>query len=355
VSRTRIKLNRFFGSLGRFGTGLSFFSGIVSSKLFVYISEGVVVANIICVFVSNILDVQPDQYVHPLLGFDASLQVCHSLSSSSSRSSCHGQMVLDIIELTFFLFYSLELILRWLAKGLQWVMDPWIITDSAIVFLATASYVITFSFESNAIDPSISGAFRMLRVIRIIRLFRMSESLNAFVVTVSSIIPGVMSFLCLVLIFVNCYAGLGMLIFQCIDVNPEKALSNNVADFDTMTGSFIVLFQVLVTADWDSYLWQIRLTQPRYFAGSAVYFLSFYIFIVLLLTNILVSLIIESYGVNLEIISSGLSSDGVHAQDEGQLLMRYMTRGFLTMLHYTRTLCINTHDVMHYSGTINLK
>ncbi len=202
-------------------------------------------------------------------------------------------------------------------------MDPWIIFDTAIVFVATASYVVLFLFQSNAIDPSISVVFRMMRIIRIVRLFRMSPNLNAFIVTISSIIPGVLSFLCLVLIFVNCYAGLGMLIFQCIDVNPDAALSNNVADFDTMTGSFIVLFQVLVTADWDSYLWQIRILNPSYFAGSAVYFLSFYIFIVLLLTNILVSLIIESYGVNLEIIRSGLVNEAVHTQDEGMLLMRY--------------------------------
>ena len=322
ISLTRIKLNRFFSSLGRLGTGLSFFNDIISSKVFVYIAEGVVVANILSVFVSNVLDVPPPNYVHPMLKHDESLFICQSLESTASKNSCRGQIALDIIEFSFFLFYSLELILRWFAKGFQWVMDPWIIFDTAIVFVATASYVILFLFESNAIDPSISVVFRMMRIIRIVRLFRMSPNLNAFIVTISSIIPGVLSFLALVLKFVNCYAGLGMLVFQCIDVNPDSALSNNVADFDTMTGSFIVLFQILVTADWDSYLWQIRSLQPDYFAGSAVYFLSFYTFIVLLLTNILVSLIIESYGVNLEIIRSGLVNDAVQAQDEGMLLMR---------------------------------
>jgi hypothetical protein len=113
-----------------------------------------------------------------------------------------------------------------------------------------------------------------------------------------------------------------MLIFQCIDVNPDLSILNNVADFDTMTGSFIVLFQVLVTADWDSFLWQIRLVKPSYFPGGAAYFLSFYTFVVVLLTNILVSLIIESYGVNLDIIRSGLVNDAVQAQDEGMLMMR---------------------------------
>jgi hypothetical protein len=315
-------LNRFFSSLGRLGTGSSFFSDIISSKYFVIIAEGVVVANILSVFVSNVLDVPPENYVHPVLNIAASTRVCQTLNSELERNSCQGQVVLDIVEFSFFIFYSLELILRWFAKGLRWIMDPWIIFDSAIVFLATASYMVLIFFDSNAIDPSISVMFRMLRIIRIIRLFRMSPNLNAFIVTISSIIPGVLSFLCVVLIFVNCYAGLGMLIFQCMDVNPEKSLSNNVADFDTMTGSFIVLFQVLVTADWDSYLWQIRSITPSYFVGAAVYFLSFYIFIVLLLTNILVSLIIESYGVNLEIISSGLVNDVVQAQDEGMLLMR---------------------------------
>ena len=47
VSLTRIKLMRFFTSLGRFGTGLSFFNDIITSKYFVYVSEGVVVANIL--------------------------------------------------------------------------------------------------------------------------------------------------------------------------------------------------------------------------------------------------------------------------------------------------------------------
>jgi hypothetical protein len=322
VSLTRIKLMRFFTSLGRFGTGLSFFNDFITSKYFVYVSEGVVVANILVVFVSNVLDAPPENYVHPMLGYDSSSRLCQSLASQESKSSCQGQIVLDIIEFSFFLFYSLELILRWLAKGLQWIIDPWILFDSVIVFLATASYIILISFESNAIDPSISVVFRMLRIVRIIRLFKMSPNLNAFIVTISSIIPGVLSFLCLVLIFVNSFAGLGMLIFQCIDVNPEVSISNNVADFDTMTGSFIVLFQVLVTADWDSFLWQIRLIKPNYFVGGAVYFLSFYIFVVLLLTNILVSLIIESYGVNMDIIRSGLVNDVVQTQDEGLLLMR---------------------------------
>jgi hypothetical protein len=315
-------LKRFFASLGGWGTGSSFFNDIISSKSFVYIAEGIVVANILSVFVSNVLDVAPQNYVHPLLGYNDSLLVCQSLASAESQHSCRGQIALDIIEFAFFMFYSMELILRWLAKGFQWIMDPWVIFDTAIVFVATASYIILFLLQSNAIDPSISVVFRMMRIIRIVRLFRMSPNLNAFIVTITSIIPGVLSFLGLVLIFVNCYAGLGMLIFQCIDVNPDVALSNNVADFDTVTGSFIVLFQVLVTADWDSYLWQIRSMKPSYFAGSAVYFLSFYTFIVLLLTNILVSLIIESYGVNLEIIRSGLVNDSVRTKDEGMLLMR---------------------------------
>jgi hypothetical protein len=322
VSLTRIKLTRLFSSLGRIGTGLSFFCDVITSKYFVFISEGVVVANILVVFVSNVLDVPPENYAHPMLGFDSSLKLCQSLLSGNSRDSCQGQVVLDLIEFSFFLFYSLELILRWLAKGMQWILDPWIIFDSAIVLLATASYIVLFSFESNAIDPSISVVFRMLRVVRIIRLFKMSRNLNAFIVTISSIIPGVFSFLCLVLIFVNCFAGLGMLIFQCIDVNPDLQIVNNAADFDTMTGAFMVLFQVLVTADWDSFIWQIRFVTPSYFVGGAVYFLVFYIFVVLLLTNILVSLIIESYGVNLEIIGSGLVNDAVQTQDEGMLLMR---------------------------------
>jgi hypothetical protein len=322
VSPTRIKLLRFFESLGRFGTGLSFFNSIISSKYFVFIAEGVVVANILSVFVSNILESQPDNYKHPLQGYAASMSVCASISGETSSHSCQGQIILDIIEFVFFSFYSLELILRWLAKGLQWIMDPWIIFDTAIVFLATASYIISFADSSTAIDPSISVVFRMLRIIRIVRLFRMSRNLNAFIKTISSIIPGVLSFLCLVLIFVYCYAGLGMLIFQCIDTNQDATIVNNAVDFDTMTGAFIVLFQILTTADWDSFLWQIRSVRPGFFAGSAVYFLSFYIFIVLLLTNILVSLIIESYGVNLEIIQSGLVSDAVQAKDEGQLLMR---------------------------------
>jgi hypothetical protein len=301
---------------------MAYISNIVSSQYFVYISEGIVVANILVVFVSNVLDPQPENYQHPLLDFNRSLKICESLESKEARFSCQGQIVVDVIEFSFFLFYSLELILRWLAKGMQWIMDPWIIFDSAIVLLATASYLVLIAYESNAIDPSISVVFRMLRIVRIIRLFKMSPNLNAFVVTISSIIPGVLSFLGLVLIFVNCYAGLGMLIFQCIDVNPDLSILNNVADFDTMTGSFIVLFQVLVTADWDSFLWQIRLVKPSYFPGGAAYFLSFYTFVVVLLTNILVSLIIESYGVNLDIIRSGLVNDAVQAQDEGMLMMR---------------------------------
>ena len=322
VSPIRIKLTRFFESLGRFGTGTAFFNNIITSKYFIYVAEGVVVANILSVFVSNILDAQPDNYQHPIQGYAASMSICKSIASQSSSSSCQGQVILDIIEFIFFTFYSMELILRWFAKGLQWIMDPWIMFDSAIVFLATASYIISFASTSSAIDPSISVVFRMLRIVRIVRLFRMSRNLNAFIKTISSIVPGVLSFLCLVLIFVNCYAGLGMLIFQCTDTNQDATFVNNVVDFDTMTGAFIVLFQILSTSDWDSFLWQIRAVKPEIFAGSAVYFLSFYIFIVLLLTNILVSLIIESYGVNLEIIQSGLISDAVQVKDEGQLLMR---------------------------------
>jgi len=104
VSLTRIKLMRFFTSLGRFGTGLSFFNDIITSKYFVYVSEGVVVANILVVFVSNVLDVPPENYVHPMLGYDLSSRLCQSLASQESKSSCQGQIVLDIIEFSFFLF-----------------------------------------------------------------------------------------------------------------------------------------------------------------------------------------------------------------------------------------------------------
>lgn len=86
---------------------------------------------------------------------------------------------------------------------------------------------------------------------------------------------------------------------QCHQVggnyNPDN-VNGTPINFDSMTGSVLALFQITVVDNWDDFIWSSQNSPSLPVAPLySFYFLAFFLILVLVITNVLTSSIIEAY------------------------------------------------------------
>jgi voltage-gated sodium channel len=180
------------------------------------------------------------------------------------------------------LYFLAEITIRAFSLNLNrkskdyWNEMFWFVFDAAIVFFSLFGYLL-FYFD----HPEAISLLRLFRISRLFRLFEISTSLKMIEKKIIAVVPTVLTFASLLFLIVLVYAVLGMHFFkrQVFDTISFADLYSSIKSlFIAITNSYSS-----VLADVTAHCNYI----PHVFIDF--YFISFYVFSVLVTLNIFVS------------------------------------------------------------------
>jgi hypothetical protein len=239
-------------------------------------------------------------------GIKASEQVSSSLKhelfsydcvSDKYASSCRQAQAVEIIDFSFFIIYCAELLLSLASYGLSALFMPWIFFNFSLISFSGIFYVLAYlGFEVSSVYVSV---FRLVNLVRVLRLFELSLNFKALLFSVRGSLRGFSSFIIFSVSTVFSWAFIALLMLQCHQVggnyNPDN-VNGTPINFDSMTGSVLALFQITVVDNWDDFIWSSQNSPSLPVAPLySFYFLAFFLILVLVITNVLTSSIIEAY------------------------------------------------------------
>lgn len=217
--------------------------------------------------------------------------------SAAFASSCRQAQAAEIIDFLFFIIYSIEVLLAFASYGLSSLCMPWIIFNFLLVIFSSIFYVLAHvGIEVSTVYVSV---FRLVNLVRILRLFELSSNFKALLFSVRGSLRGFSSFIIFSVSTVFSWAFIALLMLQCYQVrgsfDPEF-MDGTPINFDSLTGSVLALFQMTVVDDWDDFIWSSQSSPTLPVAPIySVYFIAFFLILVLVITNVLQSSIIEAY------------------------------------------------------------
>ncbi|MFY0606093.1 MAG: ion transporter [Cyclobacteriaceae bacterium] len=209
-----------------------------------------------------------------------------------------GNRLFELFDIVFSIFFLIEILIRMLASGslfnffklldfskssngkMQIKVDEvgfWNWFDFLIVLFATISM-----FKHIVEHPEFLIVSRLFRVLRIFRLLEVSNELKNVEKRIISIIPTVFSFVLLLGILIYIYAIIGVYLFE--------HRSFEQADFSTLPGAFMTLFQLMTLDGWTEVM---NSTDSTMYSNWLIkgYFVSFVIFTAIISFNIFVAVL----------------------------------------------------------------
>ncbi len=209
-----------------------------------------------------------------------------------------GNQFFESFDVIFSIFFLSEILVRLFASGslfrffrlINIIKSPegktqikvdevgfWNWFDFLIVLFTTISL-----FKHIVEHPEFLIVSRLFRVLRIFRLLEVSNELKNVEKRIISIIPTVFSFVLLLGILIYIYAIIGVYLFEHRDFE--------IADFSTLPGSFMTLFQLMTLDGWTEVMNStVSATYSNWLIKG--YFISFVIFTAIISFNIFIAVL----------------------------------------------------------------
>ncbi|KAI1724609.1 ion transport protein [Ditylenchus destructor] len=213
--------------------------------------------------------------------------------------------ILEYSNLFFTALFAFEMTLKVIADGLfGYLSDGFNLFDGGIVALSVLEL-----FQEGKGGLSVLRTFRLLRILKLVRFM---PALRYQLVVMLRTMDNVTVFFGLLILFIFIFSCLGMFLFGCKfckvqcsreEVTREKALAWNQlyykgncecerTNFDSMTDSFLTVFQILTQEDWNMVLFNgMSQTTP----WAALYFVALMTFGNYVLFNLLVAILVEGF------------------------------------------------------------
>jgi voltage-gated sodium channel len=210
------------------------------------------------------------------------------------------QVIFDLFDISFTLFFTWEIFMRLLAEGnpvkffglLSWKRKPdgstgvvvreegfWNWFDFLIVAFSALS-LFGHLFE----HPEFLVVSRLFRVLRVMRLLEVSEDLKNVERKIVSIIPTIFSFALLLGILLYIYSIIGIYLFS------HHQFAH--ADFSTLSHAFLTLFQLMTLDSWSDMMLEASATEIGYKSWLIKgYFVSFVILTAIISFNVFVAVL----------------------------------------------------------------
>lgn len=208
-------------------------------------------------------------------------------------------IVLQSFDILFTLFFTIEILMRMIAerKGLAFFHLFTLQKDKHgrykvdfsehgfwnwFDFTVTLASILVLIFSSWSSHPQFLVIARLFRVMRVMRLLEISHDLMAVERKIVSIIPTIFSFASLLGVLMFIYAVIGVFLF-----NHDKYGN---ADFSSLGGALLTLFQIMTLDDWSNLMHMA--TQNFAFNWLAKgYFVSFVLLTAIISFNVFVAVL----------------------------------------------------------------
>ena len=197
---------------------------------------------------------------------------------------------LDDINLGFLIFFSVDMVLKFIGLGPgMYFLDPWNKFDAIVVSISWIGDIVGFK-------ASVARAFRAFRIALVLKNAKGLQAL--FRTLINSVKPSV-NICALLLLLFSLYAILGMQIFGGAPLYIHlhefgQVQQNRQSNFHSYWEAMKLLFECSAGKDWKIVMYEVETE-----TGSAVafgYFFTFFFFAVYILTNMFVAVIIDEFG-----------------------------------------------------------
>eukprot|EP01062_Namystynia_karyoxenos_P016906 TRINITY_DN16225_c0_g1_i1.p2 TRINITY_DN16225_c0_g1~~TRINITY_DN16225_c0_g1_i1.p2 ORF type:complete len:1216 (+),score=427.45 TRINITY_DN16225_c0_g1_i1:3891-7538(+) len=199
----------------------------------------------------------------------------------------------------FVAIYVLECIIKVL--GLGW-SGYWYSTmnrfDFAIVCVSLLRFAVAF--------PGGVAVLRLFRVARLIRLIRTARGLNMMITTLTTSLPqlGNVSWVLCIVVFI--FAAIGVDLFGHVQTSQGMSEFSN---FKTVYHAYVTLMQVTTTEGWADIMHTLISAGVSQWS-CRIYFMTFLIMCGILLVNVFVAVVVESYQEAMVQVSAAQYLDG---------------------------------------------
>eukprot|EP00163_Fabomonas_tropica_P029147 TRINITY_DN6158_c0_g1_i1.p1 TRINITY_DN6158_c0_g1~~TRINITY_DN6158_c0_g1_i1.p1 ORF type:complete len:1884 (+),score=375.64 TRINITY_DN6158_c0_g1_i1:93-5654(+) len=201
---------------------------------------------------------------------------------------------LDIANLVFTAVFTVEAILKLAGLGLrQYFQDRWNCFDFLVVLISIVGI-----FYSVGVGATL---FRGLRVVRIFKILRAAKGINNLLFTLFYSLPTLSNVGSLLLLIFFIYAVAGVALFGRVK-HGEYITSQ--ANFSNFGMAMLILFRMVTGESWNGIMHDCTVRPPEcdlskdecgtVFAWA--YFLSFMILVFFVFMNMVIAVILESFG-----------------------------------------------------------
>jgi two pore calcium channel protein len=212
----------------------------------------------------------------------------------------------ELLETAFTIVYCIEMLVKIMTQSWKGFIESqrnrfdFLITVLAIFATAYVYYPNTFS------DSRLIRYIVMARVLRLARLLIAMEGFRVIGGTFQDVLPAATRVLLLLFCIMYTFAAIGMMLFGGqITRDPQNPLAYRLQDtdfsdnaywannFNDMLSGINVLFNLLVVNNWPEQAdGLLAVTQSK---ASRLFFLAFHIIAVILINNIVIAFIIDSF------------------------------------------------------------
>jgi len=239
--------------------------------------------------------------MHPL--FDPMIMGCIVLNTLTMCLEYYGahpdyNKVLDGLDTFYIVVFTIEALIKITGLGwFQYIRNSWNKFDFFIVIVGIVSL-----FELSG-DASFN-VLRLFRIGRVLRLINKAKTLRTHFLTLMYSIPSLWNIGLLILVIFFVYAVVGMHLFGTEDEEKNWEFGDSEANFQDFQKSMITLFRVSSGDGWSS-------VYERYLADVSdetrpwvyIYFMSFFLVGALVMINLFIAVILDSFNEEQEAIS----------------------------------------------------
>jgi len=239
--------------------------------------------------------------MHPF--FDPMIMGCIVLNTLTMCLEYYGappnyNKVLDGLDTFYIVVFTVEALIKITGLGwFQYIRNSWNKFDFFIVIVGIVSL-----FELSG-DASFN-VLRLFRIGRVLRLINKAKTLRTHFLTLMYSIPSLWNIGLLILVIFFVYAVVGMHLFGTEDQADGWEFGDSEANFQNFQKSMITLFRVSSGDGWsDVYERYLTDVDEDVRPWVYVYFMSFFLVGALVMINLFIAVILDSFNEEQEAIS----------------------------------------------------
>ncbi|KAK8729296.1 hypothetical protein OTU49_008750 [Cherax quadricarinatus] len=227
---------------------------------------------------------------------------------------------LNNMNLIFICIFTSECVLKVFALRWHYFKEPWNLFDFVVVIMSILGLVLKDIIEKYFVSPTLLRVVRVAKVGRVLRLVKGAKGIRTLLFALAMSLPALFNICLLLFLVMFIFAIFGMSFFM--NVKHTGGL-DSVYNFETFFQSFILLFQMMTSAGWDSVLSGIvnekeckppnaEIGDPGNCGNQAIgiaYLLGYLVISFLIVINMYIAVILENYSQATEDVEEGLTDD----------------------------------------------